>query len=461
MPLRAPKPASPGPLEAAFQEACAFAPVQAHSLARTPAELRALAQEEASFGRIGIDTEGFSAGMRLHVLQPARALVSAWRGARGPFDIALEPYRADIDAVRGLDGRLLQLAQKCQDEVAQAEALALADRRWVAARDAAQHAQARFDERRLAHGNRDATLWAYHPAYWLALACIGVMEWLINYDTFFLFTGVPAIAAGATLILGVLLAFAAHGHGTVWKQWSYRFDSARERSERHGSWRLLALSTLALAVVIAAAGGSRYAAAMHAQAGGGMANILGAEAVVASDPSRDVALSLLANVGAWLVGCFLAYFAHDADPDYMSATRQFARRSRAFRRAARPHDDRIRTIRARFARETGETEVAAATRLARVRPQADLLAQLEAHEEAVLRAIASIATANAETYRDALAAQALADRTLRITRSTGGARSAGGVGSADGADGGQEVLTPYDLRALAVAVTPAGLRGLA
>ena len=452
MPLRASKPPSQGPLDAAFEQACAFAPAQAHALVRPADELRALAQEEASFGRIAIDAEGLSAGMRLHVLQPARGLVAAWRAARGPFDIALEPYRADIDAVRSLDGQLGQLAARCSEEVAKAEAAAAADRRWVQARDAAQNAQARFDERRIAHGNRDATLLAYSPLYWLALLCIGVAEWLINYDTFFLFTGVPAIAAGATLILGVLLAFAAHGHGTVWKQWSFRFAQARDRTERHGSWRLLGLSTVALLVVIAAAGGSRYAAALHAQAGSAVPNILGAEAAVPFDPTRDVLLSLLANVGAWLVGCFVAYFFHDADPDYMSATRQFARRSRLFRRVARPYDDRVRTVKARFAREMEETQVAAATRLARVRPQADLLAQLEAHEDAVLRAIASAATSNAETYRDALAACAFADRSLSITRSSGGVASHGEA---------PQVLTPYDLRAMPATVSPAILRGLA
>ena len=451
MPLRASKPPSQGPLDAAFEQACAFGPAKAQALLRAPDELRALAQEEASFGRIAIDAQGLSAGMRLHVLQPARSLVAGWREARGPFDVALEPYMADIGAVRGLDGQLAQLAGRRDEAVAQAEAAAHADRRWMQAREAAQHAQARFDERRIAHGNRDATMLAYSPFYWLGLACIGVLEWLINYDTFFLFTGVPAIAAGATLILGVLLAFAAHGHGTVWKQWSYRFDRARERTDRNGSWRLLALSTLALVVVIAAAGGSRYEAALHAQAGGAVPNILGAEAAVAFDPTRDVLLSLLVNAGAWLVGCSLAYFAHDHDPDYMSATRQFARRSRAFRRVARSHDDRLRTLQARFGRERGEMEVAAATRLARVRPQADLLGQLEAHEEAVLRAVASVATSNAETYRDALAASAFADRGIGITRS-GGLRAEGE---------GPQVLTPYDLRAMPAAVTPALLRGLA
>jgi hypothetical protein len=50
-----------------------------------------------------------------------------------------------------------------------------------------------------------------------------VAEWLINYDVFFVFSGVAAIAAGAAIIMGVLLAFAAHGHGLLFKQSSYRF----------------------------------------------------------------------------------------------------------------------------------------------------------------------------------------------------------------------------------------------
>ena len=40
---------------------------------------------------------------------------------------------------------------------------------------------------------------------------------------------------------------------------------------------------------------------------------------------RDVLISLLANVAAWIVGVFLSYMSHDDDPDYAGATRQWNR----------------------------------------------------------------------------------------------------------------------------------------
>ena len=154
------------------------------------------------------------------------------------------------------------------------------------------------------------------------MLCIGIAEWLINYDTFFLFFQVPAIAAGTTIMLGVLLAFAAHGHGTLLRQWSHRFGRiGRRRSgaATGGCWRWRACRSL---IVLGAAGASRYAAAMRALTSQPQFNILGAEAAVVVDPLRDVLLSLLANIAAWLVGVFIAYVAHDADPEYMEATHE-------------------------------------------------------------------------------------------------------------------------------------------
>ena len=148
---------------------------------------------------------------------------------------------------------------------------------------------------------------AKQPVYLLALACVGITEWLINYTTFFLFFGIPAIAAGTTLILAGLLAFASDGHGAILKQWTHRFGHHAERIKRIADWRYLALATLALLVVLAAAGGSRYMAALRVMREQAGPNILGSDVAVQSDPGIDVLLSLLANLAAWLVGIFLAY----------------------------------------------------------------------------------------------------------------------------------------------------------
>ncbi len=119
---------------------------------------------------------------------------------------------------------------------------------------------------------------ATHPVYWLMLLCLGVAEWLINYDVFLKFTNVTAIAVGATVVMGLLLAFAAHGHGMLLRQWSYRFGQDKDVMDRRSDWRLLALATFSLAVVLATAMGSRYLVVVHQMAGQNAPNLLGADA---------------------------------------------------------------------------------------------------------------------------------------------------------------------------------------
>ncbi len=398
------------PVRAAFEAAMAFAPSHTALLYLPAQRLQELAQEEASFGEIAVNERGLTAGTRLHVLQPGRTLLARWREARGAFDTAIEPKMADIRAVERLDTEIGVRRQRRDAEVQQAEQIWEAQRRNRTIRERWQEAEGVFRRMRLAHGQRDATMRAYNPAYWVAMLCIGVAEWLINYDTFFLFVGVPAIAAGATVILGVVLAFAAHGHGELLKQWSYRFGHHQAWMSRVSGYRLLGLSTLGLLIVLAAAGGSRYAAATHALAGQPAENILGSQVVVEVNPVRDVLISLLANLGAWVVGVFLAYFSHDPDPEFMDATRQHRKASRTFFRARRGVDEQVKTFEGSFEKDVSGMQRAAAARTSEVAAERAMLEQVNKREEGVAEAIASAVRANAERYRDVLSQVAVARR---------------------------------------------------
>ncbi|MBV9655808.1 MAG: hypothetical protein JOZ42_14730, partial [Acetobacteraceae bacterium] len=277
-----------------------------------------------------------------------------------------------------------------------------ADTRYAQAEQRYRRAEARYEEKFAENNQRLATVWGNNPLYAVAMLGIGATEWLINYDTFFGFFQVPAIAAGTTIVLGLLLAFAAHGHGTLLKQWSHRFGRHRTPTERRGDWRLLALATLSLLVVLGAAGGSRYAAAMRTLTGAPQFNILGAEAAITVDPLRDVLLSLLANVAAWLVGVFLAHVAHDADPDYMEATGERGRARRLFNRRRRRVTREVESIRARFAKQITEKGNAARSRSRGVEEQRNLLLQVREHERAIVAGLQSALHTTVEQYRDLL-----------------------------------------------------------
>jgi hypothetical protein len=393
----------PDDVKAAADAALKFPIEQANELRFPPDWLMDRAREEAAFGKIGVDPQGLTPGTRLHIIEPARALLARWRQARRQFDVLVEPKMPAIHAAREVDTAVAAARERTARDEAEAEDRLEADQSYIRVRSRFREAEDRYQRLRADHDNRDANMLALNPAYWVALLCIGVAEWLINYDVFFLFAGVVAIAAGATIIMGVLLAFAAHGHGQLFKQWSYRFGAHRDDLERRGDWRMLALSTFSLIIVLAAAGGSRYAAVMHQLAGQPQVNILGAEAAIQIDPLRDVLLSLLWNVMAWAVGVFIAYMAHDKDPDYMDATAQYTRAHHVYTRRRRPYLNRLRQIEARLTKEIERIEAAARSRAADASAERDLLAQVDAHEAALVNALASVTSGNAQTYRANLA----------------------------------------------------------
>jgi len=94
------------------------------------------------------------------------------------------------------------------------------------------------------------------------------------------------------------LGFAAHGHGKLIKQWGASFGQQVGRHDRFSNYRLFSLATFSLMIVLLAAGGSRYAAAMHVMRGQPAVNLFGQ--VVEVNPIKDVLISLLANIAAWV-----------------------------------------------------------------------------------------------------------------------------------------------------------------
>ncbi len=397
-------------LKSSYDAAMAFPVEQVNELRLTPQLLIEKANEEAAFGRISIDDNGLTPGTRLHIIGPAREILARWRQTRRRFDVAIEPKMRSIRALLEVENEIAAARERAARDEHDVEEQLESDQNYVRARNDFRLAETRYQRMKTDHENREANMGAHNPLYWCALLCIGVAEWLINYDVFFLFAGIAAIAAGATIIMGVLLAFAAHGHGMLFKQWSFRFGHHREAIDRLGDWRMLALSTFSLLIVLGAATGSRYAAVMHQLAGQPSINLLGPDAQISVDPMRDVLLSLLWNIMAWAVGVFIAYMAHDKDPDFMDATQQYNRAHRRYRTLRRPFVNKLRQIKAKLTKDIERLETAARTRAADVAADRELLDQVEAHETALVNALAAVVRGNAQTYHANLAQLAASQR---------------------------------------------------
>ena len=392
----------PASLEAAFQSAQNFPSSRATAFVMSPGDALAFAKEEASFGKIDVDDKGLTAGMRLHVLQPARSVLADWRTARAPFDQILAPHISKIESIDKSAEEISELRRKCAREEADRERTLEANTKYTQVKERYDNAESRFKQKFAENDQRVPVLWGYSPTYIIALAFTGVAEWFINYDVFVRFLQVPAWAAATAIILGALLAFSAHGYGKLLKQWAYRFGRARTPAQRFTDWRFLALSSLGLAIVLVAAGGSRYAAVMRLIGNAPTINLLGGEASIDINPLRDVLISLLGNIGAWVVGVFWAYIGHDQDPDYMEAAHERTKAQNLYTRFRRDLDADKETIRARYAIEISKKENAAQTFLRDFERLRNLLLQVREHENAIVGDLQATLLANAQRYHDAL-----------------------------------------------------------
>jgi hypothetical protein len=402
----------------ALQRALAFPLSSAASLQIPPEKALEWAQQEASFGTIPIDENGMSAGMKLNLMQPIRALLSDWRQARAGFDTLLQPKMASLDAVRQAESELADAERRRGEELAGIENKLESNPDYVRKRELKETAQIRWKDLQDTQSGRAATMFGSSPWYVVLIACIGVAEWFINYDVLLQFTGVPAIAAGSTVLLGALLAFAAHGYGELLKQWSFRFSESREPAERARDWRFLGLSTCALLIVLAAAGCSRYAAALQIVTTQAHHSLLNNVGVTDVNPVRDVLISLLANVAAWIVGVFLSYIAHDENPDYASSTRQWNKAHAAWAAKRKQFEQEIRHVEAKFTKTINDRRTAAKTRAASVETELNMRKQVQVHEQALNTELEQVMRANIATYRVALTRVLVGNtgRTQLVTR---------------------------------------------
>ncbi len=386
----------------ALQRALAFPLSRAGNLLLTPEKAQEWAQQEAAFGTIPIDENGMSAGMKLSLMEPVRLVMSEWRQTRSAFDTALQPKAASLDAVQQAQSELAEAERRRKEELAEIEKKLEANDEYVRRRDLKETSYTRWKDLQDAHSGRSATMFGYTPWYVMIIACIGVAEWFINYDVLLQFTGVPAIAAGSTVLLGALLAFAAHGYGELLKQWSFRFGESREPAERARDWRYMSLSSAALLIVLAAAGCSRYAAALQILTTQAHHSLLNNVGVTDVNPMRDVLISLLANVAAWIVGVFIAYIAHDDDPDYAAATRQWSRAHSAWAALRKRYAEQQRHIEAKFTKTINDRRNAAKTRAASVETELNMLKQLQSHEATLTSEVEQVMRSNIAIYREAL-----------------------------------------------------------
>ncbi len=165
--------------------------------------------------------------------------------------------------------------------------------------------------------------------YFAFLLLVGATDVAVNYDAI-LSTPAwdrPVLAAGTAIGIALVLAFSAHLHGTVLRQWATLFGAHQEDHDRWVAWKMLGLGTLGLSIAL---GAVWYFRAQFLQAVIVEQSVIGGEA-----PSwlGTVGGSLTTNIAVWIIGVILAFLLHDPDPHFPEALKTKENDERTLRRA--------------------------------------------------------------------------------------------------------------------------------
>jgi len=409
------------PLNEAYAQVMAYslAPLRAGNL--KPEQLAKHAHEETSFGQVTVDGHGVTSGMRVAVVSPAEEEISRWRDLLNRFEVALQPFKDALDGVKNLQREVIDVKKKKEERLAAIDEELRGDPKYHNIDESYQRSRQRYNDFRDKHKNRSATMFCRTWYYPLILFLVLLTECFVNYHSFNMFWGVPAVALGTTIILGILLALAAHLHGELIKQWSNLFAPSRSPAERWGAWRMFGISTMALVIVLGFTGWARWAAAIESIHGQDAGSVLGDIGIVQVNPMRDVFISLIANLGAWMVGVIISYAGHDPDPEYMVITKQYHGHQKAWEKLQAAMKARRQHVIAAADKEIEEKENAVKTRLGSVKAQMDMLTQVELRNESVMNDLWQSVQVAGEVYRDNVVKISIAnkDRVTIIDKETG------------------------------------------
>ncbi|MBY5721782.1 hypothetical protein HFO33_35425 [Rhizobium leguminosarum] len=205
----------------------------------------------------------------------------------------------------------LRIERKRQALRASREKRAAEYDRYSESRIEYQKAKDAYDELWARHGReaKSTSLW-YIPL----LILIGIPEILINFESFGairIYT--PAIALGVTIVVALALAYASHVHGTFLRQYEARFGAHQRDGDRAAALRILGLGTTALILAMSSV---YYARSTLLED-----QILENSVIGGDAPSGLYVIggSMIGNLGVWIIGALIAFFAHDEDHHFPEA----------------------------------------------------------------------------------------------------------------------------------------------
>jgi hypothetical protein len=331
--------------------------VAAPPIAFTEDEISGFVGAEGGLGGLVVDQNGLAQGFRSALFMRTRSYLEPFLQAKLEFLDRFQPYQSSLDTYAAIPTTIAKLEHERDEKIVEERARLESERIW----EDYFKTKSKYDDQVERHTSLPnlytRSLWfplGINPWYALALAFVGMAEWFINYDTLFLFFGVPIISIGSTFVLAVALAFIAHQHGEDLKQWKRKFGPGTEPKNR--PYGVLILANIGLIGLLIVVGWMRYQSLHSVIQEQPRANILGTNLSAQIDPVREVVISLGANLIAWLVGVFISYFAHDPDPVYVANAMDFRRAEKRYLKRKAKFDAAAEQLKHRYAERVEEEQ---------------------------------------------------------------------------------------------------------
>jgi hypothetical protein len=325
---------------------------------------------------------------------------------QGIFAAGLQPSRKKIDAWKSIDDEIANKQNEYDDIEASTIASKEANRQYADAKKNVTNLEEEYKVMYRAEGQREAKDFPLY-LYIILLMLVGAAEWMVNYETFLNFTEVPLMAAGATILVALAVAYAAHFHGTNFKGHQYFFGDHIETAKKNNHIRGLIIVSIILILAFIGVGGARYelVAQQASQLGGGEGGLLGGD-VVTINIGQVVSISMVINVFVWFIGAAIAYTVHDENPAFTDKFREFKKAKRIFDPLRQELDKKIAQLHAERNKKIGELKNTAKAHEQEAKPLADLELMVNEKNKKICSESKRLVNQMIRTYRSSLAQQA-------------------------------------------------------
>ncbi|MBQ4832191.1 hypothetical protein J8L70_02960 [Pseudoalteromonas sp. MMG010] len=286
--------------------------------------------KEAQTGHINTDKNTLSFRIKDATISAIKDRLGRWISERNDAVLRAKAKHSESSA-SGVDQKSRELHQEAEDAKAKARDQFMQKNHYSDKRREYEQTKQRYENMQAEMGGKPPVP-KRMVLYVISILVIGFVEWFINYSTFNI-KYPPGLAAGATMIVALSIAFASHFHGALIKQRVALFAPHRTDTEKRHVLIYQSFFSLLLVFALIVVTYNRYdvlSEQLVNSAGAMLPSLPGDTADSASSVWEELMPFIVMNLLVWIVGVAVSFFIHDARPDYQEAKNDYEKAKKDF-----------------------------------------------------------------------------------------------------------------------------------